>query len=67
MPNDADGGEGDLVEWRCLDVELARIPEKSHRIVQRGVEGGVGKCLRQEQEDALCAAPLGEVVMDYGN
>ncbi len=59
--------KSDLVEWRCLDVETSEFRKCPFGIVQRGVERGVGKRLRQEKEDALCAAALGEVVVDDGN
>jgi hypothetical protein len=59
--------KSDLVEWRCLDVEGSEFRKCACGFVQRGVEGGVGKRLRQKQEDAFCATPLGEVVVHDGN
>jgi hypothetical protein len=59
--------DSEPVEWHCLDVETGEFRICAFGMVQRGVEGGVGKRLRQEQDDALCAAPLGEVVVHDGD
>jgi len=59
--------DSEPVEWRCLDVETGEFRKCAFGMVQRGVEGGVGKRFRQEQNDTLCAPTLGEVVVDDGN
>jgi hypothetical protein len=59
--------KADLIERGCLDVEPREFRECPCGMVERRVQGGVGKRLRQKQEDAFCAATLGEVVVHNGN
>jgi len=59
--------DSDPVERRRFDFKIGQFGVGTLRIVQRGVQGRVRKRLRQEQEDALCAPALGEVVVNDGN
>lgn len=56
--------QSDLVQWQSLDVESAEFRKCVFGVVKRGVEGSRRKRFREKQEDAFCAASLGEIVVD---